>query len=110
MSSLDKQKDKLRCGNCRNLLTQSSKVNITELKKDIVVVRCDDCQKLFEKYPQFTTGFAICTCDGGAKELDLEMAKNEVPKVEVKKEEVVVKEEPKVVDVVAPQDKKKRLF
>mgnify|MGYP003575928300 CR=1 FL=1 len=95
MTDLSKLQDTLKCGNCRNSLKQSSKVNITELKQDIVVVRCDDCQKLFEKYPQFTTGFAICTCDGGAKELDLEMAKNEEPakKVEEVKKVAVVKEE-----------------
>ena len=83
MTDLSEYQDTLRCGNCRNLLTQSSKVNVTDFKPDIVIVRCDDCQKLFDEHPSFTASFAVCTCDGGAKEIDLAMAENEEPKAKV---------------------------
>lgn len=81
MTDLSEFQDELKCGNCRNSLKQSSKVNVTDLKQDIVIVRCDDCQKLFEQYPQFTASFAVCTCEGGAKEIDLAMAEQEEARV-----------------------------
>src|SRR6185503_14217192 len=84
MTDLSEYQDTLRCGNCRNLLTQSSKVNVTDFKPDIVIVRCDDCQKLFDEHPSFTASFAVCTCDGGAKEIDLAMAEQEEPAVKEK--------------------------
>jgi hypothetical protein len=75
---LSKYQETLRCGTCRNLLTQSSKVNVNDYAEDFVFVNCDDCQKRYEEHNVLTPSFVICTCDKEPKELPLEMAGEEL--------------------------------